>query len=530
MFKALLKKQMMEVNTWLIQDKKSGKRRSKNKITMMILLYIVVFGTVGGIFVGLAYSLCGALYILNLGWLYYALMSLIAIVMGVFGSVFNTFTTLYEAKDNELLLSMPIKPSYILTARILGVYLWSFIYTALVFVPAMIVYFIYGEFNIATLVSGILLLIIISVFVLALSCVLGWVVAKINGKLKNKSLVTVIASLTFIAVYYLVYFNAMKLVQNFLNNALTIGATIKGSVLPVYWLGSAGAGDFLSLLLIAAIVGFIMALTLYVMSHSFLKMATTNKGANKRVYKQEKSKCKSIDAALLGKEFRRYAASANYMLNCSFGTLFLPILGVAALVKTEWIRSFISTYGIPEGIVLLIMCAAMCTLASLNDITSPSISLEGKNLWLVQSLPIHPWSILKAKLKLHLLLTEIPIIFCSVCLCIAADFDILNTVICIVLPMIFVAVMAALGLFLNLKMPNLTWTNEIVPIKQSASVTIALFGGWVIVIALGGLYFLVSKYMTEYLFLVICTAILVGLCTALLIWLKNKGAKLFSTL
>lgn len=530
MFKALLKKQMMEVNTWLIQDKKKGKRRSAAGMVVLVLIYVILFGVIGSMFFGLGYTLCNPLCMLDLNWLYYAVMSLLAIVMGVFGSVFNTFTTLYEAKDNEFLLSMPIKPSYILTVRILGVYLWSFIYTALAFVPAMIVYFVYGDFSIKSLICGISLLVILSVFVLALSCVLGWVVAKINGKLKNKSFITVIVSIAFITIYYVVYFKAMELVQDFLSNALTIGATIKDSALPIYWIGSAGTGDFLSLLLVFAIVSVIMALTLYVMSRSFIKMATANKGAVRRVYKRESSKCKSVDAALLGKEFRRYTSSANYMLNCSLGTLFLPIIGVAALVKADAVREYVDMFQMSKGLVLMIVCAALCATASFNDITSPSVSLEGKNLWLIQSMPVHPWRVLLAKLKLHLLLTEIPVAFCAVCVSIAMRFSIQSTVICTLIPMLFAVMTAELGLMLNLKMPNLTWTNEIVPIKQSASVTIALFGGWAIIIVLAVVYYFVSKYISEYLFLAICTVLIAAVCGMLIMWLKGKGSKIFNNL
>ena len=33
---------------------------------------------------------------------------MIALALGIFGSVFNTFASLYQAKDNDLLLSLPI--------------------------------------------------------------------------------------------------------------------------------------------------------------------------------------------------------------------------------------------------------------------------------------------------------------------------------------------------------------------------------------------------------------------------------------
>ena len=38
--------------------------------------------------------------------------------------------------------------------------------------------------------------------------------------------------------------------------------------------------------------------------------------------------------------------------------------------------------------------------------------------------------------------------------------------------------MALAGLFLGVKIPTLTWTNEIMPIKQGVPVVIALFGGF----------------------------------------------------
>ena len=43
----------------------------------------------------------------------------------------------------------------------------------------------------------------------------------------------------------------------------------------------------------------------------------------------------------------------------------------------------------------------------------------------------------------------------------------------------YVWLMALIGLLLGIKMPVLTWTNEIMPIKQGAPVMITLFGGFV---------------------------------------------------
>ena len=42
----------------------------------------------------------------------------------------------------------------------------------------------------------------------------------------------------------------------------------------------------------------------------------------------------------------------------------------------------------------------------------------------------------------------------------------------------FVFVMAVFGLFMGVIKPVLTWTNELTPIKQSASVMVTMFGGF----------------------------------------------------
>ena len=113
MLKALFKKQLMEVNTWLIQDKKKGTKRGKQGITLLLLVYAALFIGMGAAFFLVANMLCEPLVLARLDWLYFAIMGLMSVLLGVFGSVFNTYATLYMAKDNEFLLSMPVHLSLI---------------------------------------------------------------------------------------------------------------------------------------------------------------------------------------------------------------------------------------------------------------------------------------------------------------------------------------------------------------------------------------------------------------------------------
>ena len=104
-------------------------------------------------------------------------------------------------------------------------------------------------------------------------------------------------------------------------------------------------------------------------------------------------------------------------------------------------------------------------------------------------------------------------------------------IVCIpVVAVSFVLFMAEFGLTVNLLAPNLNWTNEIIPIKQSLGVTVALFGGWIVVIALCGAYVLLRKVMSPELFLVCAAMILLAGSIALYLWLKKRGAKIFEAL
>ena len=92
MLKVLLKKQIAEVFRSYFYDAKKNRMRSKKAIAAWIIFFLVVMiGLLGGIFTGLSLSVCETLAQLDMGWLYFLLMGGIAVMLGAFGSVFNTY-------------------------------------------------------------------------------------------------------------------------------------------------------------------------------------------------------------------------------------------------------------------------------------------------------------------------------------------------------------------------------------------------------------------------------------------------------
>lgn len=530
MFKTLFKKQMFELNVNFFYNRKTGKQRSKASSILFIALYVLLMaGIAAALFGVMSFYLCKAFVALNLDWLYFALMSIMAVAFGVFGSVFNTFSGLYKAKDNDLLLSMPIPVKNIICSRLGGVYLMGLMFSGIVIVPAIAVYFIFSPFRVSAVIGAVLLFIDVSLVVLVLSCVLGWGVAKISNKLKNKSFITVIVSLAFFAVYYIFYFKLNQIIQSLIKNAVLIGEKLKSNAYPLYIIGKTGAGDFVSGLIFTVSVALLTVVTYFVLEKTFIKIATASNGGKKAKFKGFSAKKRSVNSALLAKEFNRFTQSPNYMLNCGLGVLLLPILSVVILIKGKSIINVVSMLEW-EQYLSVFLITAICLLASMNDIVAPSVSLEGKNIWLLQSLPINPWSVLKAKMSLQLILTGIPVAVFSICAIIALKLSLLQAVFCIVTPLIFVVMSTCFGLFLGLKNANLTWTNEIIPIKQSASVFVSLFGCWGYSVAIGGGIFLFKKYLGITAYLIIVTAITLLLSILLYVWLKKCGTKVFSRL
>ena len=81
-----------------LHDAKKNKMRSDKEIAVYIAFFLVIMvGFLGGTFTTMAFSFLGVLNGMGLEWFYFLVMSGIAITLGAFGSVFNTYSSLYLA-------------------------------------------------------------------------------------------------------------------------------------------------------------------------------------------------------------------------------------------------------------------------------------------------------------------------------------------------------------------------------------------------------------------------------------------------
>ena len=129
-----------------------------------------------------------------------------------------------------------------------------------------------------------------------------------------------------------------------------------------------------------------------------------------------------------------------------------------------------------------------------------------------------------------LLMAGVPLLFCALCAVIVLPGGAAEMALAVVVALLYTLLSALAALALGLRLPNLTWTNEITPIKQGGSVMLALFVNWLYAIALGGLYFLCGRYLSAAAYLALAAAVTAAVCALLLHWVKQRGTRIFAAL
>lgn len=533
MLKILIKKQLNEVFRGYFYNPKTNRTRSKASTAGYILMFVgIMVGVLGMIFTNMARMICTGLCDAGMDWLYFLIMSGVSILMGAFGSVFNTFSGLYLSKDNDLLLSMPIPVKYIIISRLMNVYLLGLMYSSVGIVPTFAVYWSYFGITPSVLICAVVLFLIITLIVTILSCLLGFCVAKISLKLKRKNFITVFISLAFICGYYFFYYKAQAIISNLVTNAQTYGEKIKGTSLLLYLFGKIGCGDIKSAMIFLAATALAVCLTWLLLRNTFLSIATSSDKADKKVYREKTARKRSAFEALFIKELSKFTSSPNYMLNCGLGIIIIPVVGIIILIKGNYLLTMLSqSFAEYPQSVFVLLCAGLITISSMNDIAAPSVSLEGKSIWIPQSLPVDPATVLQAKKAVHILLSGIPLLFTSVCIAATVEnASLLLRILIAAVPMAFLFFSANFALFMGIKMPVLNWTNEIIPIKQSAAVFISLFSGWVIAAVFALLYLMFFYTVDTVIYLSVWLAITIVMTLILSKWVRTKGAAIFSNL
>lgn len=509
----------------------SNDRKEKDKMILMVIAGII------GIAAFSIYSLVFSL-MLSQGFKVLNIMDLLPAIMMISSSAIILITTiiksnglLFSTKDYDMIISLPVKTSSIVASKILTMYIINFALVLLLMLPAGIIYAIIEIPSIYYYLVFILTLFMIPLIPMIIATFLGALIVIISSRFKYKNIVSIILTFILMISIIIISFNGEKIEDNISD----ISKTIISFVYKIYPIAKLYVEGLCSQNIIYLILFSIISIGTFVL---FVKLISINYiDTNNRLssiksksnYKLTDMKISSPFKTLYIKEIKRYFSSTIYVVNTSVGMVFLVIVSILLCIfSPEKIEEVLSVPGIVENIKCYAPLVASCFIF-LSCTTSCSISLEGKNIWIIKSLPVKAKDIFLSKIIVNMTVLIPVIIFSGLIFIVKLDLNIIYSILMFITPITIGFFISMIGLIINLKFPNLDWTNEVTPIKQSMSTFITLIVGMLsIFISIG--FILLLGNINKYLAISIYTSIVATIDFILYRYLYIKGEKLISSL
>ena len=200
------------------------------------------------------------------------------------------------------------------------------------------------------------------------------------------------------------------------------------------------------------------------------------------------TKLKSITQHFLKKEWQRFIGTSIYFINTGFGLVMLLGAILAVIIFPEFVITTQALLGVLNIHPIWLIFAVVGFTLSTVYTPAVSLSLEGKNLALIKTLPIHPWVIFKAKIFFNLCLTLPAVVLTMLIAFPMFSFTILDWFVGLLLLVVFAMLLSVCFLYLNLWFPRFDYHHEVEVVKQSLAALLAVFGGFGL---LGGFLWLV---------------------------------------
>ncbi len=465
-------------------DNKYKRRYRLSAVVWSILLLYLLF-YIGG----LVYALCVTGAENTVPTVLCAMASLVVFFLGLFRG-----SRLFERKGYDVLASLPIRKSSLVLGRFLMLYLEDLLLTLVILLPGSTVYAFLAlpsPFFYAVTPIGILLLPLIP---LVLSCALGTGITALSSRMRQKSMVQTLLSLALVISVLVGSLSVGGFAEELSPEALkTLLASLSDRLCSLYppadWLGKAMLGESpLGLLRFAALSlgGAALLLALVIRFFSPVMHALGNVAATQN-YTHTGLRTQGLLRALFHREVKRYVSSSIYVTNTAVGPIMGLLMAITLLLFREDITTVVRLDITPFAPILL--SAVFCMMTT----TSSSISMEGKQISLIKSLPIPTKTWLDAKLLLNLSLMLPFFLVSELLLIIALAPNPRELLSLVLLPIAVILFSVVLGITVNLKMHSFDWEKEEWVIKQSAPSMLGGFAGFFWSLLLGGAVYLTPE-------------------------------------
>ncbi|MBQ8526842.1 MAG: hypothetical protein IJ429_00085 [Lachnospiraceae bacterium] len=440
-------------------------------------------------------------------------------------SIFKAGDIVFQKNSYDILISLPVKNSTIVISRFIRLYVENILLAAAVMSPAMIVFGVMEKPSLLFYVTGMIVMLFIPLLPITISVFVGALIMAISSRSKHKNLVSVLLSVALVIGFMV---GSMKLsvsaenidideLKNLLNMILDV---IKRFYPPAVRLGDAMLTGNLAVCLGCVCAGFFAVLIVIVvisMHYTWICDGFFSTSA-KHDYKMESLRSSHMLSALYKREFKRYFASSVYVTN----TIISPIMGmlfaVAMLFSTEGqLDAAAAEFYAQSGLILQMRSMLPMTLATvfcIMPITAVSISMEGRQWWIIKTLPISAKQLLDSKLLMNLSILAPCCGISVIMVAIGQKVTPVEFVWLVLVPFLSMLFSCVFGQTVNLKLPVFDWENEVSVVKQSASMFVGGLVPFLVMIVLTFGVMLIPAQYTNLTMTLLC--LLLGITTFML--------------
>lgn len=448
-------------------------------------------------------------------------------------TLMKTSGYMFAYKEYDMLMSMPFSVKTIASAKFLYMYVFNLGITLCVMIPAIVACMIFSELSI---VGGIVWF-VISLFVpmipMIIATALGSLITGAGGKFKYKRIVQIVLTMLFIFICFFsrFFFQWLFKTVGALNVASNISSFMSQAAIyyrPAYWVQQAMEGHFLYLLLFVSVslalfeIYFIVISRFYRQINSRLKIKAFHKE-----FQMSVQKSRSIVRTLVNKEYLRFKGSNNYLINTAFGLILVLVLSIAAIFfdMDSVIKSMMSGAPVTIESFLPAIPFVVYFFVGMSPTTMISYSLEGKNLWIVKSLPVEGWDLIKAKMIFNYIMYVPFQILASIILGIKFGGSFVDILLFVLVGIVLVGFSTVYGMCLGIKFPKLDWDNEIDAIKRSTPPAIYIFSNMFIAMIGAALGVVITFWGFNAIIYCGVIIVLFTVVTLLLLFATKKRAK-----
>lgn len=498
---------MFGINEYIHTKDKSKKR---NFVLMSVSWSIVIIMVVAYV-IGLSYG------VIKLGMgsiLPMYLYAVVSILMLVF-TFFKAGSVLFSMKGYEMLVSLPVSKVAIVVSRFLTMYISNLLLSCLVMIPGALVYGIMEASSISFWIMYIVGVIFLPLLPLTIASIIGAAITAISSRMRRKSMVQAILTigivLLIMSVGILMPSDSKTISMESLKNlAIIIEEGIGKIYPPALWFNKAVFGEYMYIIGYLGIPVVVFILFVSILQKYFLSICTLLNGVSaKKDYRLKALEARGVVKALWRRELKRYFASSIYVTNTIVGYILAVVAAVSLLVMgTDKVESLLGVSGI-ASIIQMVLPFVYALLMSIATMTSASISMEGKNFWIIQTLPIKSDKVFLSKILANITVAA-PFYVVSVILgCLTIEADIVEYVWMAIIPACYIVYMAVVGISVNIAFPILNWENEVRVVKQSAATLVSMIVGMLSSIVPAAAMVLLGKSMGNVTRLVIVAILIV---------------------